>query len=161
MSLDQLANLGEAIGGFAVVLSLLYLGYELRTNTKTPRVSKAAQSSESRSDLNVSYSQDPAILDLVRRTHVEKCESGSLSMEERTRWSYYCGSIMQRCEAEYFLKEAGIHPESVYNNRIANVISWMELPACETGGTEKSPPQCSREISLIVNFLSRGELNSA
>lgn len=129
MSLDQLANLGEAIGGIAVVLSLLYLGYELRANTRTLRASKAAQSSESWSDLNVSWSQDPAILDLVRKAHVEKCESESLSIEERIRWSFYCRSIMQRCEAEYFLKEAGIHPESVYNNRITNLRSWMELPA--------------------------------
>lgn len=30
MSLEDLANLGEAIGGFAVVRSLLFVGFELR-----------------------------------------------------------------------------------------------------------------------------------
>jgi len=128
MRLDQLASLGEAIGGFAVVISLLYLGYELRTSTRTLRASKAAQSSESWSDFNASMLQNSDVLDLIRKIHVEKCELESLSMEERVRFSFYCRSIMQRCEAEYFLREAGIHPEAVYKNRIANVRSWMELP---------------------------------
>ncbi len=39
MDLATLANLGEAIGGVAVVVSLVYLSFQIRTNTKTVRAS--------------------------------------------------------------------------------------------------------------------------
>ena len=44
MDLTQLANLGEAIGGLAVVGSLLYLGHEVRMGTRTLRTLLTAYS---------------------------------------------------------------------------------------------------------------------
>ena len=129
MDLTQLANLGEAIGGLAVVGSLLYLGHEVRMGTRTLRASKAAQSSESWSSFNEAMAQDHDIIDLVNKVHVQHCPPESLSREELIRLSFYCRSIMQRAEAEYFLNKADIHPASVYNNRVANIRSWMQLPA--------------------------------
>lgn len=37
MTLTELANLGEAFGGLAVLVSLVYLAMEVRRNTKTAR----------------------------------------------------------------------------------------------------------------------------
>lgn len=34
MTLEQLANIGELIGGLAVVASLIYLAIQIRQNTK-------------------------------------------------------------------------------------------------------------------------------
>ena len=39
MTLDQLASIGEIIGGFAVVISLVYLAIQIRTNTEAERTS--------------------------------------------------------------------------------------------------------------------------
>jgi hypothetical protein len=38
MTLEQLANIGEALGGMAVLVSLIYLIIELRRGTKTARI---------------------------------------------------------------------------------------------------------------------------
>lgn len=35
MDLDNLAKLGEFVGGFFVILSLVYLAYQVRQNTKS------------------------------------------------------------------------------------------------------------------------------
>ena len=37
MTLSDLADVGEALGGPAVLVSLIYLVFELRRNTKTAR----------------------------------------------------------------------------------------------------------------------------
>ena len=39
MTLDQLASIGEIIGGFAVVISLVYLAIQIRMNTEAERTS--------------------------------------------------------------------------------------------------------------------------
>ena len=39
MTLDQLASIGEIIGGIGVVLSLVYLAIQIRTNTDAERTS--------------------------------------------------------------------------------------------------------------------------
>ena len=139
MDLNQLANLGEAIGGFAVVGSLIYLAYELRTSTKTLKASKAAQSSESWSSFNATVMENDVLLDLVKRVHADKTPWEDLSIEEKLRLGFYCRSVMQRVEAEYFLYEAGIHPWDVYKNRITNVQSWMALPAWQTWWESEEP----------------------
>ena len=39
MTLDQLAGIGEIIGGIAVVISLVYLAIQIRRNTEAERTS--------------------------------------------------------------------------------------------------------------------------
>lgn len=147
MELTQLANLGEAIGGFAVVGSLIYLAYELRTSTKTLKASKAAQSSEFWATFNETMMQNDMLLDLIRKVHVDKCKSEELSTAELLRLNFYCRSVLQRVEAEFFLYEAGIHPLGVYQNRLNNVRSWMKLPAWQNWWErEKMTPMFSQDF---------------
>ncbi len=39
MTLDQLANIGEIIGSIAVIVSIIYLARQIRTNTEAERTS--------------------------------------------------------------------------------------------------------------------------
>jgi hypothetical protein len=41
MSLHELANLGQIIGGLAVVISLIYVAYQIRQNTNAVRSATA------------------------------------------------------------------------------------------------------------------------
>ena len=46
MNLEQLANLGELIGGIAVVASLIYLAVQIRQNTRTVKSATLAENSQ-------------------------------------------------------------------------------------------------------------------
>ncbi len=46
MTIQDLANLGETIGGFGVVISLLYLAVQIRQNTRAVRSSSYHQAAE-------------------------------------------------------------------------------------------------------------------
>ena len=39
MTMDQLANIGEIIGSIAVIISIVYLAIQIRTNTEAERTS--------------------------------------------------------------------------------------------------------------------------
>ena len=64
MDLTQLANLGEFIGGVAVVASLLYVGTQIRQNTDSIRETAEFDSSRSFSEWlsRTSLNQDQAAL---------------------------------------------------------------------------------------------------
>lgn len=129
MDLSQLANLGEAISGFAVIGSVIFLAYELRASTKILKASKAAQSSEQWASFNQTTMQSTDVIGIIQKAFVEKSSLADFSIEEAIRFDAYCRAVMQLAEAEYFLFEAGIHPGDVYENRITNIRSWMKLPA--------------------------------
>ena len=46
MTLANLANIGEFIGGIAVIVSLIYLALQIRHNTKTVRGSTLQQNTD-------------------------------------------------------------------------------------------------------------------
>jgi hypothetical protein len=59
MELDQLASIGEAPGGLAVLGSLIYLVFEVQRNTRTAQGAAAAQSIEAFSSINKMVVQQP------------------------------------------------------------------------------------------------------
>ena len=58
MDLTQLANLGEFIGGVAVLVTLIYLAVQVRQNTLSNRVSTLLEMSEASASLNDMLASD-------------------------------------------------------------------------------------------------------
>ena len=128
MNLTELANLGEAIGGFAVVFSLLYLAYELRISTKTTRASTASQSNQTWASMYESLLHDPELLALTNTLFKKEFESETLSNEDKGRLWLFCRTVMLKAEAEYFLFKAGILPDNIWEIRRAGYRRWFALP---------------------------------
>ncbi len=58
MDLSQLANLGEFLGGLAVVVTLVYLATQVRQNTSAIRASSAQAFGDSINGLNLLIAGD-------------------------------------------------------------------------------------------------------
>jgi len=69
MSLEQLANVGEALGGLAVLVSLIYLIFELRRSTRTARSSNAWNSTVALAELCEVLADNPQLSELTMRCH--------------------------------------------------------------------------------------------
>ena len=61
MDLTQLANLGEFIGGLAVLVTLIYLALQVNQNTKTVRASTVQSLQESASSFLTSIALDEEV----------------------------------------------------------------------------------------------------
>ena len=65
MSLEDLGNLGEALGGLAVLVTLVYLAIQTRENTKALRAATFQQVVDSFADISGSLSHDRELTEIV------------------------------------------------------------------------------------------------
>lgn len=120
MTLSDLGSLGEAISGLAVVLSLLYVAYELRMNTRTSRAVSAAASQDSTAAFNEFLAGQPDLLEIYLRA-ADRGTLAGLAPEEALRVTLSLRSLLQRYESMFFRYEAGLMEERVWETR----RNWM------------------------------------
>lgn len=164
MTLGELGSLGEAISGFAVVVSLLYVAYELRTNTRTMRATSAAQGQESVAELNQAIAADGELADLIARAG-EQGTMAALSPGEAFRVTLTLRALAQRYESIYFRYEAGLVEERVWTVRRNWIAGFLKTPmAAEYWSTDRRSSMFSEDFIAEVESVpgeSFGPLGTA
>ena len=95
MTIQDLGNIGDFLGGLGVVVTLLYLARQIRQNTKS--VESAAFQAVTRdvADSIAELSRDP---ELSRIVFDGLREFESFSREDRRRFATYMASLLRRYE---------------------------------------------------------------
>jgi hypothetical protein len=127
MTVSELGSLGEAISEFAVVVSLLYVAYELRTNTRTMRATSAAQGQDSVAEFNEALATDAGVAELLAHA-AEQGTLESLTPEENFRVTLMLRAFAQRYESIYFRYEAGLLEERVWTVRRNWMAGFLKTP---------------------------------
>jgi hypothetical protein len=136
MSLEQTALLAEIIGGVALVISVIYLAYEVRSNTKVVKANAGRDTQQQWSAFNIMLSHHPARAEFVRSfdpevaiTNFDKDDLECVSLLGR--------ALLQQFETESFQHQAGLLETEIYENLrnwLANVLKlpfWREWWANE------------------------------
>ena len=105
MSLEQLGNIGEFIGGLAVIASLIYLAVQIRQNTKSVRLQVEQAIKRDKFDLRRVTIENPEIADLYAKA---LSDFDSLSPGERIRVNLICASTIEHLQHLYFLRNQGL-----------------------------------------------------
>ena len=127
MNLEELANLGEAISGFAVIFSLLYLAYEVRRNTQFQRATSASESQDSLAIINELIASDEPLAELFSRV-VASGSLEALTPQESIRFMALACANMQRFESMYFKYEAGILEPRIWSLRRNWMAGFLKQP---------------------------------
>ena len=114
MDLTQLANLGEFVGGLAVLATLVYLVIQVRQNTEQIRqateVARGTAELES-AKMNLTYFseffRDPKLNDVWERGYLDPT---SLSPEESTQFSYITATWFHLAQGHYRQYRRGLLP---------------------------------------------------
>ena len=114
----NLSKWAEAIGIMAVVLSLLFVGYEIRQNTSQLRTEGARALTEIVNDLNASAYSDSELTDLILRG---KRDLDSLTPVERDRFDRYQFSRLNVAEYVLDLEQEGV---SGLNFKYVDYVVW-------------------------------------
>ena len=126
MTLEQLANLGEAIGGFAVIASLLVVAYQIRQNTKVGKAESARACEAAWSALNLE------IASAIPGDLAHKVNSGqpveSLTADEFAQVQATLRSIWHLLASEYYLYRAGTLDPKVWKRRTIWFRSYVAIP---------------------------------
>jgi hypothetical protein len=125
MDLNQLAALGEIAGGLGVVVSLFYVAYQIKQNTRALKGSTAHAAEESFAQLNATQfaatQAHPALLKLYR----DKCEIDALTDEEQLMLGFHARAVMQHVSAQYHLYRNGLLEKRIWEYRLNWTSSWI------------------------------------
>ena len=143
MNWDAVGSVAELLGAAGVIVSLLYLSYQIRINTKTV-IAEATQTTYTGwSEFNYELSKHPNAVEIDRMWKPDS-QWDDFSEEEKVKLGWVCRSIIERFEAEFSLYEAGILKSEVWEKHRMYCGSFVSLPAVSTWWkSEKEQPICS------------------
>ena len=120
--LERYANIAEIVVAITVVISVLYLGYEIRRNT-------TASNMEATQNLLVLDQQvsdwllDPHINSIVVKA---RNDLASLSEEEREAFRMVVWSLFTVWENAYFSHEKGVLADYLWRGWNSSYCDWMD-----------------------------------
>ena len=104
MSLGDLANLGEALGGIAVLISLVYLAVQIRQNTRTAQSTAFQQVIDSFSEITLAIGKDRDLSELFARA---TGGLAALDPVDQARIRFVMLSLFRRAKSVFFHSEQG------------------------------------------------------
>ena len=127
MDLTQLANLGEFVGGVAVLVTLIYLARQVRHGTRVAQ--QAAYNGDTRTlqELGLSLSRDKELARLWRLV-VENDVSG-LDADERTQLLMMASAVMYGYEAAFQSYRDGLIRREQWENAVDEALDLLTSPA--------------------------------
>jgi hypothetical protein len=110
MNLSQLGNIGELLGGIAVVASLIYLSVQIRQNTRTVRGSTHHHNTELWSGLFLRLAE-PAI---ARAYVAGMAGSPEIRPLHYTQFFFVCRAMFVAFENQYYQMRQGVLDPTTY-----------------------------------------------
>jgi hypothetical protein len=144
--LQTLANLGEFLGVVVVVLSLVYLGYQVRQNTHSLRAENYARALERVSAMQARLSADAALGALFVRG---LGDTKALTREERAQLAWALYEMFGAFEFMFHQFRSGALPAEVWERWSATLSWWISLPGVESWWKAKPAPFSSSFSALV------------
>jgi len=103
MNWEAIGAIGDAVGGIGVVLSLIYLAIQTKSNTRAVQSASFHQANEAFANMAMLIALDPALVVIM-----DKASKGqTLPEDEQTRFHWVLMSLFRRAESTYFQTELG------------------------------------------------------
>jgi len=129
MTLDQLASIGEIIGGFSVVISLVYLAIQIRTNTEAERTSTYQSIVSDFGAMNNTMASTPELSHLF----VQAMENyHQLSSDQKARISQIFFQCFRFFENMFYQNKKGYLDEEVWIGWKRLMLTYYSRPGFQT-----------------------------
>jgi hypothetical protein len=151
VDIDTLAKLGEFVGGFFVVVSLVYLAYQVRQNTRSLRSENYARVLDRMSTLQSRVSVDA---EMNRIFTVGAEEPNRLSRMERTRFSWALYEMLGNAEFMFHQHAENMLSPVVWQRWEATLCWWMSHPGMRAWWLAKPSP-FSADFQEFVDEIIR------
>lgn len=150
MDLETLARLGEFVGGFVVMVSLVYLAHQVRQNTKSLRAENYARVLDRLSTLQSNLSSDA---DLNRIVTLGSRRPESLTAPERVRFSWALYETMGAAEFVFHQAREKAFPEEVWERWRTTLGWWISNPGIRRWWSSKPVPFTPDFESLMEELI--------
>jgi hypothetical protein len=125
--LEDLGNIGDFIGGITVVVTLLYLAYQVRQNTKSTHSAsyQAIVSTMTMFSRELAYENERS--EIFRKGMMQPDE---LTISERTRFYLLMTSYFRNFENIHFQYSSKAIPDDVWDGWAYRIASSLKTPGC-------------------------------
>ena len=107
MSLDLVNSISAAVSALAVVMSLVFVGLQIRASTRAQRALSAWQSENAWAQFNFDVARDPQTAELLHRITGENENLEALQGTKLLQAHFMIRSLLQRAQSQYFLFREG------------------------------------------------------
>lgn len=122
--LSDWASIAEVVSAVAIVLSLLYVGYQIRENTIEVRATNRQQLI-ARAMEATKNSAHPDI----SRVILKVSDGGALSALERMQYGYIVRTVLYDVQEAYLLNREGRLDEEYWGTRASIILAYLEPTA--------------------------------
>jgi hypothetical protein len=123
--LEALGNLGDFIGGIAVIATLAYLAVQVRQNTRLLRATALSASSAANVSFNHLLGGDPAV---ARVFQVGLEDFGVLSEEEQRQFLQLLRGLVTSYEHRFQQHALGMIEEEIWQRQRTSLKSMLSSP---------------------------------
>ncbi len=123
--LDALGNIGDFIGGIAVLITLVYLALQIRQNTRSTRTQSWQAAVASVSDWSREVGRDPESMRILQSG---SADFDSLSDLEQAQFNLLMTSLLRNCENIHYQYINGAIEESTWSGWAERTISVLDPP---------------------------------
>ena len=130
MSLEQAANLSQVVGAIAVLASILFIGVQIRQNTRSQRVIAVNSLTAAIAAINVPAMESPALGEaLAAAAH----HWGSASREQRILAHFFLFSFFKLSESAWYQRRNGVLDEQQWIGWETMLRAWYHGEGVQNG----------------------------
>jgi hypothetical protein len=158
LDLDTLASLGELVSAIAVVVSLVYLAYQVRQSTASLRTENYSRALERVSALQARLSSDAAFAAIVTRGAIDPSR---LTAEERVQFTWTFYEMFGAFEFMFHQAESGALPREVWQRWSDTLAWWISLPGVQAWWLARPAPFSQSFTRHVDGRLQTGHPDAA
>ena len=151
MELDHLASIGELLGGIGVVLSLLYLAFQLRDQSRGLRSESYGRSLDRLARIQERLAEDSSF---SRTFNQGLVDPAALSVEERLQFTWGCTEMFGAFEYMHYQHTQSDLPEEIWLRWSKTIQFWMTFKGVQAWWNGKPSP-FSRSFCAFVDRCIR------
>jgi hypothetical protein len=152
-----LGNFGEFLGSLGVIVTLIYLAIQIRSNTSATRANASFQATHSWGEVTQRLAGLPDDqFGPITKLFKADMAPDDLTPEEYERVRLTCRNIYQRLEGQYYLFKYGLLEPGVWEVRSAIGAGMVKANPLlrEWWETDTNPLNYSREFVEVINNTS-------
>jgi len=122
MNIEIMANYAEVIGGFAVLISLLYVGLEIHRNTKSSLSQTNMTAHESMANISLEIGKDAQLSSLVQKglSSFDKLDS-----DEKFQFVLIFTSVYRRFENVFYQNKKGLLEDELWKGYSYSMTAFI------------------------------------
>lgn len=125
MSLDQVATLADIVAGLGLVISLIFVGWQIRQNSHFTRMEVFADLSKRIDDIRNQVMEDPGLASILLRA---ENDPSALSAEERLKFNTHMAGLYNTLDVVANMAHSGLRTEFGYQKTAQYMASLMKSP---------------------------------